>query len=85
MLSNHVFLKSLKEIKFDISDQDGRIVTNFYDPKGTGELNIDNFMKDLMGDFSDLRLDLTELAWRSLDREEQGAVHVTINLAKLMN
>lgn len=76
LLKSIYFFKILKDFKVDISDQDQRTIIAFYDPEETGELPYQEVVRDFVGGISDARIELSDLAWKHIDKKNAGAVHV---------
>jgi len=61
------FIKSLKEYRIEITEQDIYMLMSFYSNKEEDGMNYEHFMKDLISPMNDFRRKLTDKLYSKMD------------------
>jgi Ca2+-binding EF-hand superfamily protein len=66
--------KAIKDFRVDLSPSEVKILFNMCDVDGSGEVNYDEFLREIRGDMNNVRTKLVDQAFSKLDTDGSGVV-----------
>ena len=75
-LSEHEFMKAVKDFKIGISEENIPVLFNYFDSNHDGTLNIDEFLMAIRGELNDKRLAMVKQAFKKIDKDGSGHLEV---------
>lgn len=67
-LDYYEFSKAMKDFRIDISEDDARLLYNYFDADRNGNVDYEEFIHRLRGEMNDFRRNLVQQAFRKLDK-----------------
>jgi Ca2+-binding EF-hand superfamily protein len=66
--------KAIKDFQVDLSPSEVKILFNILDSDGTGEIQYDEFLREIRGDMNQKRKALVDQAFNKLDKDRSGVI-----------
>ena len=75
-LSKQEFEKACRDFKIDVASDDIGSLFSAFDINRDGTIQYDEFLRMVRGDMNDFRRQITERAFKKLDRDNSGVIEV---------
>nr|QNL34489.1 calcyphosin-like protein [Galeruca daurica] len=75
-LNQEEFVKGLKEVGLDITDEEAKEMFEKFDTDGSGSVNVDEFLVHIRPPLNDARRNMIDLVFKKMDKNGDGVISI---------